>query len=163
MRFIISLFLFLSSCGPAIKLNCPGTLNIKNMTTPVYFSIGSEFTSAEQDAIVRAAQNWNQTMGQELLAFSPGGYRIYKVPTLNGGLQGVANISWRNGYIEDINIAISQLNLNYIDMESLMIHEFGHALGLAHVDGGVMDPYLSYFEIRRTIDQKSINSMQCLY
>lgn len=163
MRFILAIFLLLPACGPTIKLNCPGTMNIKNMTTPVYFSIGSEFTSAERDAIVRAAQNWNQTMGKELLGFSAGGYRIYKVSVLDNGAQAITSLSWMSGYIIDISIAVNETNLRSIDMESLMIHEFGHALGLNHVDGGVMDPYLSYFEIRRTIDENSIRSMRCLY
>lgn len=58
---------------------------------------------------------------------------------------------------------MNTIHLPYVDLESLMLHEFGHALGLDHVDGGTMDPTLGNYEIRRDVDEGSLKSIQCLY
>lgn len=160
---LVLTYTLICGCGPAIEINCPGTLNVKNMRTPIVFEISSSFSPSEQEGIVNAANNWNRTMDQKLITFESGGYPIIKVSALNGNEQAKASLSWMSGYIRSIEIRVSEAQLAAVDMESLMVHELGHALGLAHAEGGVMDPYLSQYEIRRSIDQASINSVSCLY
>lgn len=157
------IYIFIVGCGPSVKINCPGTMGIKNNMTPVTFEISDEFSSSEYAGIKNAADTWNKAIGMDLIVFEDGGYKIRPVPSLSGTQQAITSLTWLNGYIQSIEIKVSKALTVSVDMESLMIHEFGHALGLEHTKGGVMDPYLSNNEIRRTVDASSLNSVNCLY
>lgn len=52
-----------------------------------------------------------------------------------------------------------------VDMESLMVHELGHVLGLQHSDGAasVMATTLATATLRREPGQSDISSLQCEY
>lgn len=164
--YYLVLFLILSGCGPIepiVSLNCPGTLNIRNKNIPVVFAITSTFTPEEYVTITRAAQNWNEALGTNAIQFAEHGYPIIKVDRLEGRFQGVTRTKWINSYIIETRIEVSKEHLPWTDLESLMVHEFGHALGLGHVEGGVMAPYLNYGQKRTKIDNQSVDLIRCLY
>ena len=52
-----------------------------------------------------------------------------------------------------------------VHLESLLIHELGHVLGLKHKDSGdsVMATYLSSLTMRNDIPEKDIDDLKCEY
>jgi len=55
--------------------------------------------------------------------------------------------------------------LNSFDIATVLVHEFGHALGLGHSDDpdSVMWPFLSFDLARRTLSQDDILGIQAIY
>ena len=58
-----------------------------------------------------------------------------------------------------------ELSPNYIDFESLMVHEFGHVLGLQHTNNtdSVMYMYLEEAELKSEITAYDRNNIKCGY
>ncbi len=83
----------------------------------------------------------------------------------NSNEQARTVIHWSGQEIFDADIYINAKNIRNIDIESLMVHELGHALGLAHdiEPGSVMNPTLAKSQIRRELSTFDIANIKCEY
>lgn len=65
-----------------------------------------------------------------------------------------------NGFIYNFSLDPAEEEM---DFESVLLHELGHALGLDHTPGTVMDAHLSTGTIRRDLTQIDIDNIRCGY
>ena len=84
-------------------------------------------------------------------------------------------ISWVGSQIKQANILINADNMKFysematglsqVDLESVILHELGHVLGLKHNDQrqGVMASYLKENSERRKILTADLDSVRCEY
>jgi hypothetical protein len=162
--------------------------------TPVKLYIHSSMPLAkypEMAAILReSVKDWNDVAGREVLrveAFNVGGSdlpkkdgysMIYWLNSWEDGKtteQARTTIYWSGSQIYEADIRINARDHTFyvgrdssfsgVDFKSLMIHELGHALGLAHTTAipSVMNVSLNDGVNRRTISKLDIDSVRCEY
>jgi hypothetical protein len=153
---------------------------------PIKMGIDSSVPKEARSAIHRAAQRWSTVLGQQAFAFhdttdfKPGD-EGQSVIFWNAGQvarpgdeQAVTSLFWYGDELTGATIKVNVKNqaLSFedhvgpqvVDLESLMIHEFGHALGLTHIEnGGIMNSHLAPGFERRSMDSASVGQAQCLY
>lgn len=88
--------------------------------------------------------------------------------------QARTTVYWDGNQIKETDIRVNGKNFKYsaiapdisiVDLESLMVHELGHVLGLKHneAQGSVMAPALRSGEERRDPNQADLSSLECEY
>jgi len=158
---------------------------------PITISIDQQYTETEQAQITSAINTWNSAIGITLLAviepqsprpitdtmFSTLGdnqnhlYKGITMPTSKASVLGVAMWSSTpdNKFIEsDIIINFQAHSMGNVftgasfDLESVMLHELGHLLGLGHLDDSstVMYAYMSQGQTKRTLTNEDINYLK---
>ncbi len=90
--------------------------------------------------------------------------------------QARTTIYWEGNRIYEADMRIDAANFQFftdaldrnfaqVDLQSLVLHELGHMLGLAHTTAtdSVMQPSLAGGQIRETLGQTDIKDIQCQY
>jgi hypothetical protein len=89
--------------------------------------------------------------------------------------QARTTIYWSGSEIFEFDMRINAYNFNYyfgedtnfsdVDLDSLVLHELGHALGLAHnpTKGSVMNVTLDQAQVRRKLGAVDLASLKCEY
>lgn len=158
-------------------------------SVPAHFIITSTVPTQYDQAIIKAASTWNSMKRMNLIEVhrdnnypnSPandGTNGIYWMTTWDSEQvkeQGRTSIKWDLSKIRDADIRINAQNFAYfkagdtgtngkISVESLMLHEMGHALGLKHItdSNSSMQAYLAA-GVSRNPGDVDINSLNCEY
>lgn len=165
-----------------------------NDQTPIKFYVDKSFpldTHPEMQQVIRdAAAAWNQVAGREVIRiqafYANGGSlpkkdgysMLYWMNTWEAGKsreQARTTIYWSGSQIYESDIRVNAKDHYYyvgdddsfsgVDFKSLIVHEFGHALGLAHtaIAKSVMNVTLSNGVDRREISKDDANSLRCEY
>jgi len=159
-------------------------------SVPAHFIITSTVPTKYDEAILKAATTWNERKHMTLIevhrdnnypasAANDGTNGIYFLDTWDSGEskeQGRTAIKWDLSKIRDADIKINAQNFKYylegdkdtagkISIESLMLHEMGHALGLKHIEEETssMQPTLATAKSRNNPGDVDINSLNCEY
>lgn len=158
--------------------------------TPVRFYVHSSIPSQYYFAIENAVKTWNHELGREAIRIEAWGTTGAAAPSRDGYStlsllkaweedkpreQARTTIYWTGNQIYESDIRFNGKNFIFhagaektfsgVDFESLVLHEFGHALGLAHIDGeaSVMNSELKHGEPRRKLSEKDKRSLLCEY
>ena len=158
---------------------------------PITLYLHSSFPQSYVPTLERAMQAWAEAAGKPNL-FTIGGYVSgSSVPREDGdsviyylsnwgsrasNKQAITDTYWRGNNIVESDVAINAENYSYstgdfvsssqVDLESLLIHELGHVLGLVHDDtsfGSVMNHRLKKQELRREISTDDRKNLSCEY
>ena len=187
MKTLIVLLLTLTACSRPHHAdpNCGAItttdgLNIHWIQQPILY-IHNSVPPQMYSKIRKAAHAWNKALGFEAIKIAdeidngPLDTRfdnrsvLYWMPywTSRPAEQAVTTIRWTGSVIleADIRINTTIYHFDRFDIESILIHEMGHFLGLAHqIDPmSVMFPSLAEYEVRINIDEIDYLNVTCLY
>lgn len=124
---------------------------------PVVLEFHKSFPAEYEDIIKKAADHWNEAAGMTLFRFAHTEsvlpdtsqrdskntiHWLLSWPESQKGLQALTNLYWETNQLFEADIAIDAQYFNFfsespttpydIHLESLLIHELGHVLGLKH-------------------------------
>lgn len=154
---------------------------------PIWFYIHRDVPSQATGAIARSAATWNKAIGYEAIKIVVG--TTVTAPAFDGMNVIYYRTQWNDDhnkeavthminsgsllYDTDIDINGDDWFFRYdgvptgweVDFESLMLHEFGHTLGLGHNSDlmSVMSPYLPQGDVRRVVSPLDISNIRCEY
>lgn len=159
---------------------------------PVELYLDSSVPYEYYDTIENAAQKWNDLLGRQLLVIRRGGNPGSNRPERDGFSkifflekwdtdrpkteQGRTTIYWAGPKIYEADVRINfegfqyflnadDRNYQQVHLESLLVHEFGHVLGLAHNEQGVsvMHSALNLGQVREDVSAEDVKSLECEY
>lgn len=158
---------------------------------PIHLHLSADFPTDYEQPLRDAAKLWEDAAGKTLfvidrLAFgqntSPSAYDgsnvIYWMTDWDNtqeDLQAVTSLHWYGNGITDADMRVDAKYFNYfvtfpnstgdIHMESLLLHELGHVLGLKHktVSPTVMWATLRGATVRETLSATDLASLKCEY
>lgn len=156
---------------------------------PVVLYIDGSVPSEFNDDIKEAAAEWNRQVGREVVKIGgwvetdgkpaqDGHNVIYYMNTWENDKeneQARTTVYWAGDriYEADVRLNAKDFTFSYgqnfvntdVDMQSLVLHEFGHVLGLAHsnTSGSVMARSLPNNTDRRVLSENDLSSIKCEY
>jgi predicted Zn-dependent protease len=189
-----SLMLFEIQCakGPAPQAGCGFVVNNeaqrvswKNQV-PIKMYFDTSVPTQFQDSIKAAFATWEKGIGKHIFEFAgelPSSKAtqdrksvIYWEQTwdaANASQQANTTIYWVDNQITEADIRVNSQNFSFstnpgntdVDIESLLLHELGHVLGLAHTSNeqSVMTPFLSSGVKRRELSAQDVSGVKCEY
>ena len=160
---------------------------------PIKLYVHESMPEQMMPALERAIATWDKSMGRKMFeivkthkdggkdinAFKDGTNSVYWYT--KGEWKGEKDdqaktvISWVGNQIRQANILINAdtikfysevaTGVNQVDLESVLLHELGHVLGLKHNDKrpGIMATYLKENSERRKILTADLDSVRCEY
>ncbi len=163
-----------------------------NRNLPVKFFVHQSVPREAYAAIDRAIDEYNQHFGNghELIRIVARGSDGDLKPSKDGSSviywleqwdpkrsteQARTTIYWAGSQIFEADIRINAAHFAYhygeestfreVDLTSLLVHEFGHALGLAHTSnsGSVMNTHLGSGQDRRKLSGPDLANLSCEY
>ena len=157
---------------------------------PISFIITADVPAEYDSEISKAVDIWNKGNGHQLITV----YRnnnlsttpavdqvnaIYWMKTWDDDLpkqQARTGVHWDGNKLTDADIRINGKNFTFykdgdvdtfgkVHFQSLILHEFGHALGLVHIEqpDSVMQAYLKSQTVRVQPASVDLNSLSCEY
>lgn len=160
-------------------------------SVPVQLYLHQSFPQSLRPALDSAIQVWESRLGRRLFQVSDtniiqgtaapkqdGMNVIYLMNTWESDKsseQARTSIYWLGNHIQEADIRLNDAYFNFyletptssrdVHMESLLIHELGHVLGLKHKDSGdsVMATYLASLMVRDDIPTDDITNVKCEY
>ena len=157
---------------------------------PVKFYLHESVPVEFQESIKRSMREWERVTGKRLFELVGSGIQGQNVPKQDGinviywmtnwednktAEQARTSVYWVSDTIKEADIRVNDKNFNFyrdyaegyndVHVESLMIHELGHVLGLKHNDESesVMATYLASQTVRNEISAADLESVQCEY
>ncbi len=155
--------------------------------TPVTLYVDRSFPAELFGAIEQAVEQWNSARGRGLIKIGgwinsssgparDGANVIYWMSSWEADRpyeQARTTVYWAGDRIYEADIRVNAKNFRYsmgayggtVDVVSLLVHEFGHVLGLTHTDlhGSVMAKSLANATERRVPSPTDIDSLKCEY
>lgn len=179
------LFLLLSGCSPKpIDTKCQYYRNVYGQLysrhdTPITTYIDSSVPQNLKSAIYRAAATINKVTRHPVIVLSEAvssGNNTSVIYYMKEGLktpesQAYTRVDWSTDRIIRANIYVNgkykwyneNQSTGEYNFEAVMLHEFGHFLGLTHAENGVMYMYLAAYTDRVTLSANDIRNIQCAY
>ncbi len=169
------LIILMTSCAAPPKiLSCSysGEPRWAEQKIAIKFYIDARFPIDKIDSLYIAVSKWNSIIGTPSIQIIPtneifdkkldGINVILMEPEVNSLAYTRINIS--NDVIVDTDIVFND-NMDDYDVESVALHEFGHAVGLPHNNdvNSVMYPYLAQDTTKRQLTFKDVENVLCLY
>ncbi len=157
---------------------------------PIRFSVHESVPEVAYKAIEEAAAEYNRKLGKLVIQIDVWGAGGPKTPERDGvniiywmeswetgqqSEQARTTIFWSGKQIYDADIRLNSANFDFhtsvstpvrgVDLISLLVHEFGHALGLGHVnhEESIMVTSLPSGVSRREVSMKDLTSLACEY
>lgn len=192
---ICTLAVGMQACAPKPQEACNFVQNgygqrVSWQKDPIVLYVDASVPREAMGPIRRALNTWNRTLGGE--AFRLVSEAIDGKEPRNDGYsviywmhdwekdrpfeQARTTIYWVNKEIYEADVRVNARNFLYsfaegpvsgrVDLESLMVHEFGHVLGLTHTaehEYSVMHAYLSSSSLRREPTDLDRDSLSCEY
>ncbi len=180
-----------SSCNFITTNVLSNTLRISwKSATPVTLIITAGVPTEYESEILSAAAKWNSSLGKNLLIVrrdnrftnTPGNDGVNAIywstewQTEQATQQARTAVRWDISKLKDTDVRINAKNFDFfktddvdqsgrIHLESLMIHEFGHVLGLTHIadTASVMQTQLKSATTRNQPGAIDLSSVNCEY
>lgn len=157
---------------------------------PVKFYLHESVPAEFQESIKRAMHEWERITGKRLFELVGAGIQGQNEPKQDGvnviywmntwednkpAEQARTSVYWVSDTIKEADIRVNDKNFDFyadheqgyndVHVESLMLHELGHVLGLKHNDSteSVMATYLASHTVRNEVSTADLESVQCEY
>ena len=179
------------SCNFITTTVLSNTLRVSwKSATPINLIITASVPTDFDSEILNAAEKWNSSLGRNLMivgrdnrfANGPGNDGVNAIywstewQTEQAAQQARTAVRWDVSKLKDTDVRINAKNFDFyktgdqdlsgkIHLESLMIHEFGHVLGLTHIAdiASVMQTQLKSATTRNQPGAIDLSSANCEY